>query len=183
MKFRILSFLAVILMSSSVLAQKTGEEVFKENTCNACHMLTNMKLVGPGLEGILERRDRAWLKDWIRDSQAMVAAGDEQAVAVFEENNKVPMASYDLPDEELEALIDYIGGIEKVEEVAVAEETTTEETATTETEEVDAPKEKSAISKAFEGRPLLVAFFWATLLLLSLGIVAVIVAKGKNDKE
>lgn len=180
MKFKIVFFLFLILISSSVFAQKTGEEVFKEHACNACHMLTDMKMVGPGLAGILDRRDRQWLKDWIRDSQAMVAAGDELAVQVFEENNKIPMASYDIPDDEMEALLDYIGGVEKKEAVAVETETNTEESTETVVEEVKI-KEKSALSKALDGRPILASFFWSTLLLLLLGIVAVLVVKGKKE--
>lgn len=175
MKLRILSLLAILVVSSTLLAQKTGEEVFKEHACNACHMLTDMKMVGPGMAGILERRDRQWLKDWIRDSQAMIASGDEQAIAVFEENNSIPMASYDIPDDEMEALIDYIGGIAKMEvaeETETPEATSTEETAET-VEEGPKTKEKSAFSKALEGRPFLASMFWGTITLLLFALLVV----------
>lgn len=186
MKLRILSLFAVVLLSSSAFAQKSGAELFKENTCNACHMLTDMRLVGPGLKGILERRDRAWVKSWITNSTAMIESGDAQAVAVFEEYNKIPMAHYDLPEADMEALIDYIGGIEKVVEVPVSEPVEkSEATSETKAEEVaGAPKvkEKSAFSKALDGRPLLASLFWSTLVLLLLAIVAVLGVKAtKRD--
>jgi len=188
MKLRILSLFAVVLISSAAFAQKTGEEVFKENACNACHMLTDMKLVGPGLKGILERRDRAWVKSWITNSAELIASGDEQAVAVFEENNKVPMLAYNLSDEEMESLIDYIGGVETVAavdstlttEATPASTTKTTETKVEEVVEVPTVKEKSAFSKALDGRPLLASLFWATFVLLILALVAVLGVKASK---
>lgn len=183
MKFKIVLLSAVFLIGSSVFGQKTGEEIFKENLCNACHMLTDMRLVGPGLAGILDRRDRAWVKKWITNSQDLIASGDEQAIAVFEEYNKVPMLAYDLPDEDMEALIDYIAGIEAetaVEELVEAEVVEKDEVMPEKVEEIVDVKEKSALSKAFDGRPFLSTFFWSTLILLLLGIVAVLGAKVKK---
>lgn len=183
MKLRILSLFAVVLLSTSAFAQKTGEELFKENTCNACHMLTDMRLVGPGLQGVLERRERAWVKSWITNSTALIESGDAQAVALFEEYNKVPMTHYDLPEADLETLIDYIGGVEKAAAVdSTITAVVTPTAATTETKAevvVEAPivKEKSAFSKALDGRPLLASLFWSTLALLLLAIVAVLGVK------
>lgn len=184
MKLKIVALFAVLFLGNAVIAQKTGEELYKEHTCNACHMLTDMRMVGPGLEGILERRDREWLKKWIRNSGELVASGDEQAVAVFEEYNQVPMPPVNISDEDLETLIDYIGGVEKeapvVEETAVAEkETTTETTAATETKAEEAvvekkPKEKSGMVKALEGRPILQFLFGLIIFTLLGGLVAVI---------
>lgn len=183
MKLKVVAFFAVLFLGNTVIAQKTGEELFKEYTCNACHMLTDMRMVGPGLEGILERRDRDWLKKWIKNSGELVASGDEQAVAVFEEYNQVPMPPTNISDEDLEILIDYIGGVEKeapaAEEVAVAVEETTTETTATETKAEETvvekkPKEKSGMAKALEGRPMLQFLFGLVIFTLLGGLIAVI---------
>jgi cytochrome c551/c552 len=159
MKIKILGL--VLLASTSIFAQKTGEEIFKENGCNACHMLTDMKLVGPGLKGVLDRRDREWIKSWIRNSADLIAKGDEQAVALFEEYNKVPMLAYDIKDEEIDVLIDYISGTKAEEVAAPVVETPKEDTVV-----VNKPKEKSGLSKALSNRPLLTYFFVSVLFLL-----------------
>jgi mono/diheme cytochrome c family protein len=98
-------------------AQPSGEDVFKAN-CAACHML-DRRLVGPQIIGSFEKIKagtglgdedaRAWLENWISNSMAMVTAGDEYAVKVFEEFNKIPMNSFEtLSEEELDVLVEYI---------------------------------------------------------------------------
>lgn len=186
MKLRILSLFAVVIISTAAFAQKTGEQLYKENACNACHMLTDMKVVGPGLKGILDRRERAWLKSWIKNSAELIASGDELAIQVFEEHNKIPMLGYDLSDEDMETLIDYIGGVEKVAEVVETTETTeavsTEGAETAKVEEAPVVKEKSAIFKALSGRPLLSSFFFSTIGLLLLVLVAVLGVKASKKE-
>lgn len=95
---------------------KTGEEIFNTN-CMTCHSLSDKKLTGPGLNGLSARREADWITKWIRNSQELINSGDEQAIAVFEEYNKIVMPSYDLSDEEMADLIKFI------DENGVAEET------------------------------------------------------------
>ncbi len=83
-----------------------GEQLFKQN-CSACHKM-GMRLVGPDLTGVTEKRSEDWVKSFITNSQAMVKAGDADAVAVYEEFNKVPMTSFAFSDEELSAVVDYL---------------------------------------------------------------------------
>ncbi|WP_416439767.1 c-type cytochrome [Leeuwenhoekiella sp. A16] len=66
-----------------------GEALFKAN-CAACHKLYS-RAVGPALFGVTERHDREWLYKWIHNSQAMIASGDPEAVAIFNEFNQTPM--------------------------------------------------------------------------------------------
>lgn len=96
-----------LLIGFSSLA-KSGEEIFK-STCNTCHMPTEKRMVGPGLAGITERRDIEWIRNWIRNSQEMVAAGDSIGVALFEEYFKSPMPGYpDFTDAEIDDILKYI---------------------------------------------------------------------------
>jgi len=69
-----------------------GETLFKAN-CAACHKLYK-KSVGPALFGVAQKYDTDWLYKWIKDSQGLIASGDQQAIQIFEENNKAVMQSF-----------------------------------------------------------------------------------------
>jgi mono/diheme cytochrome c family protein len=86
-----------------------GKKLFGVN-CSVCHTLGAGKLIGPDLAGILERRDRNWIVRFIRSSQTMITNGDKQAVAVFEDYDKMIMPDQTtLSDTEIEAILAYIG--------------------------------------------------------------------------
>ena len=86
---------------------KAGEKIFKQN-CTACHMMTSTRLVGPGLEGVTDKYEKEWLIKWIRNSQQLIKSGDERAIAIYEEYNKVAMASFDFSDQEFSDLLAYL---------------------------------------------------------------------------
>ena len=117
MKLRLLSLFTIIIFANSLLAAANGEELFKQ--CKACHTLTADRLVGPGLEGVTEKRDRKWLKSWITSSTKFRET-DADAQALFDEY-KVPMQDFNFTDEELDALIDYLGGKSEKAEDKTAE--------------------------------------------------------------
>ncbi len=92
--------------SPEVLAK--GEELW-ENNCTSCHALTEEVVVGPGLYNVWERTpSREWRINWIKNSQAMVQAGDDYAVKIFNEYNQNVMTSFPWPTEDIEAVLDYI---------------------------------------------------------------------------
>lgn len=93
------------------LSAQDGEKLFK-TSCTACHKLTSDRLVGPGLAGVTEKRSKEWLMGFIKNSQEMIANGDKDAIAIFEEYNKVPMPAHPFSDEELAAIIDYMANPE-----------------------------------------------------------------------
>lgn len=83
-----------------------GEALFKSN-CAACHKM-DAKAVGPALRGVADKFEKDWLYDWIRNSQAMVAAGDPLAVKLFEENNKMIMTPFPaLSDADIDNILAY----------------------------------------------------------------------------
>jgi len=95
---------------------KEGQTLFKSK-CTTCHSVTK-KVVGPALAGMTERHDEEWLVKWIKNSQALVAAGDPTAVQLFEENNKLVMTAFtDLSDDQIRNIIAYV----KDEEAKAAE--------------------------------------------------------------
>ncbi|MBV7440478.1 c-type cytochrome [Weeksellaceae bacterium TAE3-ERU29] len=107
-----------------------GKELFNAQ-CAACHQL-DKKVVGPALGGIVERLQeeedlgREWLHKWIRNNQELRESGDEYAIRVYEENNKVPMTPFpNLTDQEIDDILAYTSNPpeEKKEEVvAVSDE-------------------------------------------------------------
>lgn len=88
----------------SVIA--AGEATFKAN-CTTCHRLWEVR-IGPALNGVTERRSVEWLTSWIRNSQAMIADGDPDAVALWEEYNKTVMTAYPFSDDEIMEVLAYI---------------------------------------------------------------------------
>ena len=105
-----------------------GEKLFKAN-CAACHSVGDNKVVGPGLKGINDKRSAEWLEKWITNSAALIASGDADAVAIFEEYNKVPMPPQPVNADEIKAILAYIknppvkaGDKPATEEVVVVEE-------------------------------------------------------------
>ena len=85
-----------------------GERIF-ETKCAVCHNLDDQPKVGPGLHGILERRDEDWLVKFIKNPQAMWDAGDEYALKILDDFKGVKMlANPDLEDEEIRAVIKYV---------------------------------------------------------------------------
>ena len=54
----------------------------------------NKRGIGPALKGVSEKYDREWLYSWIKNSSAMIKAGDPQAVAVYEEYNRSVMNNF-----------------------------------------------------------------------------------------
>ena len=85
-----------------------GEKLFKNN-CAQCHAADNSVVVGPGLNGIEERRDYAWIKSWIQNPAAVIASGDSYAVELYEKYNKTQMTAFQsFGDAEVSAILAYV---------------------------------------------------------------------------
>jgi mono/diheme cytochrome c family protein len=86
------------LLATNAFAQEqgpdpmVGKKLFNAN-CAACHKL-NKKAVGPALRGVTAKYEREWLYSWIKNSAAMIKAGDAQAVAIWEEYNRTAMNAF-----------------------------------------------------------------------------------------
>lgn len=84
-----------------------GQKNF-QTLCSVCHTVGGGRLVGPDLQGVSERRSEGWIIRWVRHSQELVAAGDPDAVVLFQEFNRIPMPDQPLSDEEILGIIGYI---------------------------------------------------------------------------
>ncbi len=85
-----------------------GETLFKNN-CAQCHAVGAEVVVGPGLAGIEERRDYAWLKKWINNPAAVISSGDKYAVELYEKYNKTQMTAFPAyGDAEIKNILAYV---------------------------------------------------------------------------
>ena len=153
-----------------------GKDLFKAN-CAACHKLDGKKLVGPPLDGVTQRRSTEWLHKWIKNSKSLIDAGDKDAVAVFEEYNKVPMLAYEsiLSDEDIDNVLAYVTDPAKAEAATPAPEAPAQEAvAQTETTTEQAP-----VAVADKGSSLsLVLLIGSVVALLALVFVII-----KSNRE
>lgn len=83
-----------------------GEELFR-TTCMACHTTGSDRLVGPGLQGVEDRRDREWLVSFITEPDRMIAEGDTIATRLLAEY-MLPMPNMGTTRAQAESVLDYI---------------------------------------------------------------------------
>ena len=115
---RIFLLSVFFIFSLNTFAQADGAQIFKTN-CVSCHTIGGGRLIGPDLEGVTKKRNADWLKKWINSSSELIASGDPDAIAIFEEYNKVAMQSFYFSDEDMDALLAYLEN-PPIEEKAVA---------------------------------------------------------------
>jgi len=115
-------FLAFALLFSLVgfaANAQDGAAIFSTN-CATCHKI-NDKLVGPALKDVHKRHDEAYLLRWIKNSQAVIKSGDKYADSLYKAYNETPMPAFELPDNDIKAVIAYIKSeSEKAPAVAAA---------------------------------------------------------------
>jgi cytochrome c551/c552 len=83
-----------------------GEKLFAQKGCNACHMVTDQKLVGPGLKGLNKETTYRWSMAMILNPDSMLKH-DERAKQLLREYG-VPMPYQRITFEEAEAILHYI---------------------------------------------------------------------------
>ncbi|WP_092466835.1 c-type cytochrome [Winogradskyella thalassocola] len=115
---KIFSLCLVLLLSFStaLIAQEgdpaNGKSLFNSN-CAACHKL-DKPMTGPALRNIEARLadeqglDKAWLSAWIRNSSALIKAGDAYATKIFNEHNGTAMTPFpQLSDQDISDILAY----------------------------------------------------------------------------
>ncbi len=105
-------------MSADSISAERGATLYKDKGCAACHNIAKAgeephrrpggKQSGPDLGGVTERRDRGWLRRWLKDPAAM-RVSDSTAIAMTAEAKGLKMPNMTLSDSEIEALINYLG--------------------------------------------------------------------------
>jgi mono/diheme cytochrome c family protein len=116
-------FLSIFfILTSSLHAQsiEDGEKLFKSN-CVSCHQI-DKKVIGPALRGVNDKYSQEWLLKWIKNSAELIASGDPDAIAIYEEYNKSAMSAFTyLSDDDILNILAYVEvAPEKVAPVNVA---------------------------------------------------------------
>ncbi len=91
-------------------AQGAGA-VFRQN-CSACHTIGGGHIIGPDLQGVTKRKDRAWLVRFLQNPKTMIDSGDPYAAQLVQDapgRMVMPTAAGMNPDL-ANALLDYIEG-------------------------------------------------------------------------
>lgn len=89
---------------NNALATK-GAEIY-ENTCAACHMLTDEQVVGPGMKGITKKRTLYWLMNYLANPDPMIDK-DPDLQQQFKTLG-MRMADPDLNEDELKAVVEFL---------------------------------------------------------------------------
>lgn len=82
-----------------------GKAVFTAK-CTACHKLTDVKFVGPGLLGVTKRRTPEWILNMITGPETMIKT-DPVAKKLFEEI-LTPMANQNVPETDARNILEYL---------------------------------------------------------------------------
>lgn len=83
-----------------------GKAIFDEK-CAGCHTIGGGKLVGPDLQGVTQRRDPTWLRNFLLDTTGMLAS-DPEAKKLLQEYNNVTMPNMGLTEDEVSQLIAFM---------------------------------------------------------------------------
>jgi len=84
-----------------------GEALFK-SLCASCHKRYK-RATGPALFGVTEKHSTEWIYSWVKNSAAMIAAGDAEALAIYEEFNKTPMNAFpQLTNKDIDDILAYV---------------------------------------------------------------------------
>jgi cytochrome c2 len=86
------------------------EDYFRQN-CSMCHTVGGGHLIGPDLEGVTKRKDRAWLIKFVQDPKAMIDSKDPYAAQILQDAHGLAMPTVPGMTRELaSSLLDYIEG-------------------------------------------------------------------------
>ena len=113
-------------LSAGAAADQDGKAVF-EQLCKGCHTIGGGKLVGPDLQGLADRRERAWVERFIREPDKVIASDDPIAKQLVEEYGS-QMPTLGVSDAQLAALVAFLGFAQQ--EPSPTETTTPEPTTT-----------------------------------------------------
>jgi len=101
------SLIVILLFIANAVNAQDGAALFNKH-CKACHTIGGGTKVGPDLTGVTSKRSFDWLVKFVQSSEDLIAAGDDDAVAIFEEFDKKPMPSHSNSVAEIQLMFDYI---------------------------------------------------------------------------
>jgi protein SCO1/2 len=95
---------------SDEAAAKKGRGLFNARGCMGCHTVGKGKLAGPDLAGVIDCCEAEWLKKWLKNPDELLGS-DPIAQEMLKEYKGVKMPNMKLKDDEIEALMHYMGSV------------------------------------------------------------------------
>src|SRR5512142_1749462 len=78
--------LSAISLAIAVIAPALADDAaFFQQNCATCHTIGGGRLTGPDLKDLAQRRDRAWLANWLQNPTAVVNSGDPYAQKILQD--------------------------------------------------------------------------------------------------
>ncbi len=160
-------------ISTDAALVSAGQALFKSN-CAQCHAV-HTKVIGPALAGVTDRLEVSWLLPWIKNSQKVIASGDEYAVQIYEEYNQTQMQAFNLSDDEIMSILSYVKNETAnppVQEVAV-----------TATDGSGAESGSSSADSGYLTAVMVVLIVVLLLILVVLGLIVSVLTKYLKDQK
>jgi mono/diheme cytochrome c family protein len=89
-------------------ADATEAAAIFNQRCTACHTFGKGVKVGPDLKGVTQRRERQWIRNFVRGSSTVIASGDPTATALFAQFQQQKMPDWtDLSEAQVDAIMDW----------------------------------------------------------------------------
>lgn len=103
--------LAGALGASAGAADEDGKAIFGQ-LCQGCHTIGGGKTVGPDLQGLADRREAEWVKQFILEPDKLIASGDPIAKDLVDEYG-VPMPNLGVTAAQIGPLLTFLGFAEQ----------------------------------------------------------------------
>ncbi len=104
----------LLLLAIPGIAHAQDSSAYFQANCASCHTIGGGPLVGPDLQNVEQRKDRAWLLKFLANPQAVIDSGDPYAKKMLGESNGVVMPPVTgLDRAQTEALLDWIAAQSK----------------------------------------------------------------------
>lgn len=104
---RLAALFTLALCALSAPAQTTPADQFRQS-CASCHTVGGGRLVGPDLKNVTQRKDRAWLANFVQNPRAVIDGGDAYALQLQREAQGVVMPTLGLDAPRVQAMLDLI---------------------------------------------------------------------------
>lgn len=112
----ILRFCAAFAVAAHAVtgaAQTTPADQFRQS-CASCHTIGGGRLVGPDLKNVTQRKDRAWLMNFVQNPRAVIDAGDPYALQLQRDAQGVVMPTLGLDAARVQAMLDFLDAESKL---------------------------------------------------------------------
>ncbi len=111
----VVALLSLIWIFPTALRAQEAAVFFRQN-CHNCHTIGGGRLTGPDLKNVIQRKDRAWLEQFVLNPKLTIDSGDPYALQLQQEARGVVMPNVvGLTPARVQALLDLIEAESKLE--------------------------------------------------------------------